>query len=134
MKITFHRAFDLTSDPFLALEEIIASGAHTILTSGHRQTAEDGLEMIRELVKRGGDRITVMAGSGVNKMNVLLLREAGVRAYHFTANMRSESEMKYRNEALTSLGGIAPAGAYDSSLFDKEKFEGVVSILNETKL
>lgn len=131
MKTIFHRAFDMTSDPFLAMEEIITLGFDTILTSGQRQTAEDGLEMIRELVKRAGDRIEIMAGSGVNATNVMLLHEAGVRAFHFTARKRLAGKMQYRNEALQSMGPVNMAGEYDIYQFDADKLAAVLTALNE---
>jgi copper homeostasis protein len=131
MKTTFHRAFDMTSDPFLALEEIITLRFDTILTSGLWQTAEDGLEMIRELVKRAGERIEIMAGSGVNASNVMLLHEAGIRAFHFTARKRIPGKMQYRNEALHSMGPVSVAGEYDVYRFDENKFLGVVNALTD---
>jgi copper homeostasis protein len=115
MDITFHRAFDMTADPFIALEEIIAIGCQSLLTSGHRQTAEDGLELIRELVKRAGDRIEIIAGGGVNPGNVELLHEAGIRAFHFTARKKISGAMKYRNEALLSMGNQQVADEYSMS-------------------
>jgi copper homeostasis protein len=130
MHVTFHRAFDLASDPFRALEEVISIGAQTLLTSGQRQTAEDGLEMIRELVKRAGNRIQVMAGSGVNASNVLLLREAGVTAYHFTSHRIVPSPMQFHNEGIASLGRKDVAGTYDRIEFDGDKITAVVNALN----
>ena len=132
MKCVFHRAFDMTSDPFLALEEIITLGFDTLLTSGQRQTAEDGLEMIRELVKRARERIEVMAGGGVNASNVMLLHEAGVRAFHFTARARTTGNMRYRDEALQSMGPVNLAGEYDIYRFDEAKFQGVFNALRNS--
>jgi copper homeostasis protein len=129
MKVTFHRAFDMSSDPFVALEEIIEIGCNILLTSGHRQTAEDGLELIRELVKRAGNRIEVMAGSGVNESNVMLLHIAGVRAFHFTSRKKVNSSMHYRNEALQSMGNNSEYDEYAVYSFDEEKIKGVFKAL-----
>ncbi|MBL0340171.1 MAG: copper homeostasis protein CutC [Bacteroidetes bacterium] len=126
---TFHRAFDMTSDPFLSLEEIIALGMDTILTSGHRQTAEDGFELLKELVKRSANRIKIMAGSGVNAQNVRLLHEAGIRNFHFTARKRIDGKMKYRNEALQSMGAQVLYSEYDSFIFDDAKVLDVLAAL-----
>ncbi|HMT28283.1 MAG TPA: copper homeostasis protein CutC [Bacteroidia bacterium] len=128
-QITFHRAFDMTSDPFLAMEEIIALGADTILTSGLRQTAEDGFELIKELVKRSAQRIDIMAGSGVNASNVRLLHEAGVRTFHFTSRKKVDGKMKYRNEALQSIGSQYLYNEYDYFVFDEDKIESVIKTL-----
>jgi len=133
MKVTFHRAFDMTVDPFLAMEEIISLGVDVLLTSGQRQVAEDGLEMIRELVKRAANRISVMAGGGVNSGNVLLLHEAGVRAFHFTSRIKKPGGMLYRNEALQSMGSLALAGEYDLFQFDEVKFNSILNALKPVR-
>ena len=129
MKSTFHRAFDMTVEPFFALEEIIAIGCETLLTSGQHQTAEDGLELIRELVKRAASRIEIMAGSGVNAGNVELLYEAGVRAFHFSARIKRESAMQFQNEALQSMGNRSLMDEYSRYYFDEDKVQGILTAL-----
>lgn len=127
---TFHRAFDMCSDPFLALEEIISLGFDYLLTSGLRQTAEDGLDMIRELVKRAGDRIRIIAGSGVNAHNVKLLSSAGVNEFHFTARKSVMSPSQFRNEALASMGSsVQHGGEYSRYVFDEEKIRSIIQAL-----
>ena len=128
--VTFHRAFDMTCDPFLALEEIIELGINTILTSGQRQTAEDGFELIQEVVKRTSKRITIMAGSGVNSHNVKLLHEAGVREFHFTARKKIDGVMKYRNNELQSIGASTLYSEYDTWTFDENKIRDVLAALD----
>ncbi len=83
MAVTFHRAFDETRQPFRALELIAGLGIQRILTSGQRPSAIDGIDLIRDLVDHAGGRIGILAGSGVNAMNVRqLVGEAGVREVH----------------------------------------------------
>jgi copper homeostasis protein len=48
----FHRAFDVTPDPFAALESLIALGVTRILTSGQQPTAWEGADLIQQLVER----------------------------------------------------------------------------------
>ncbi len=97
LKVTFHRAFDLASDPIRALEDIIVCGCHRILSSGQKKTAVEGIETIRELVQRADGRIDIMAGSGVNPANAKLFIDAGVQALHFSAKKIKKSKMIYRN-------------------------------------
>src|SRR5690349_2156154 len=52
LKVTCHRAFDMTVDPFAALEDCIEVGFDRILTSGQRNTALEGVNLIAELNKR----------------------------------------------------------------------------------
>lgn len=128
MKVTIHRAFDMSVDPFLSLEALIGLGADILLTSGQRQTAEDGLDLIKELVKRSGDRIQVMAGSGVNGGNVKLLASAGISHFHFTVRKPVAGPMKYRNEALTGMGSDA-RDEFVRYIFDEGKVKEIWSAL-----
>ena len=53
MKVTCHRAFDTTPDPFEALEVLIEAGCDRILTAGLQDTAIQGVQLIAELVEAG---------------------------------------------------------------------------------
>jgi copper homeostasis protein len=105
LKVTCHRAFDMTRDPFEALEDCIEAGFERILTSGHRTKAMEGIDLISQLVERAGDRIIIMPGSGINETNV---EEIKVRTrateFHFSAVVQRESDMTYRNQLLTGMG------------------------------
>ena len=52
LSITFHRAFDVCSEPLVALEQIISLGCHRLLTSGQASTAEKGIPLIKKLVEQ----------------------------------------------------------------------------------
>ena len=120
LKTTFHRAFDLTADPFRALDDLVVCGCRRILTSGQKATAPEGLETIRELVKHAAGRIDIMAGSGVNPENAHQLIETGVQALHFSAKKVTHSRMNYRNHEVP----IMQAGAmsdYELMVADEEK-------------
>lgn len=66
----FHRAFDVTPDPFLALEQLIDLGVRRVLTSGQEETAYNGTALIAELIRRAARRIEVLPGGGVNRFTV----------------------------------------------------------------
>jgi copper homeostasis protein len=81
--VTLHRAFDLTPDPFAALETAIDLGFERILTSGCALNAMAGAEMIAALVSQAAGRIAILAGGGVNPSNVVeLVARTGVREVH----------------------------------------------------
>ena len=85
LSVTFHRAFDNCSDPFAALEDVISLGCDRLLTSGLKDTAPQGAELIAELVSRADGRIIVMPGSGVTPQNIRdLARRTGAREFHGT--------------------------------------------------
>ena len=83
LSITFHRAFDVCSQPLEALEQIIALGCHRLLTSGQASTAEQGIPLLRDLVKQSAGRIIIMPGAGVNPLNACrILSETGAKEIH----------------------------------------------------
>jgi len=86
MNVTCHRAFDVTRDPFEALEDCIEVGFDRILTSGQVQTAMEGMNLIKELVTKAGIRISIMPGSGIHKGNAKhILESTGATEIHFSA-------------------------------------------------
>src|SRR6056297_1648977 len=61
LDFTFHKAFDLTPDKEKALEDVIASGANHLLTSGGAETAVNGLKELNRLHEQANGRITILA-------------------------------------------------------------------------
>lgn len=87
MPVTFHRAFDETSDPFAALEDIIALGCKRLLTSGHSENALSGADMLAKLVKQAAGRIIIMPGKGVRPENIAQIeRISGAMEFHSSAH------------------------------------------------
>jgi copper homeostasis protein len=79
----FHRAFDIAPDWQEAIEVIIDVGCQRLLTSGQAPTAEQGTRLLREMVDKYGDRIEIIAGSGVNADNVgSIIELSGCRQVH----------------------------------------------------
>ncbi len=87
LSVTFHRAFDRCSEPFAALEEIIALGCDRLLTSGQEESSYDGKALIAELVRRADGRIVIMPGGGVRTYNIEELAAATkATEFHSTAH------------------------------------------------
>ena len=106
MKVTFHRAFDLTPNPIKALKAVIETGAERILTSGQKPSAIEGIELLRQLAKEAGNAIEIMAGGGVNHHNAVALAEAGVHALHLTAKAFRPGRQKYFPADISMAGAI----------------------------
>jgi len=101
MKVTFHRAFDRTNDPFQAMEDIISIGCERILTSGLQTVATDGEELLNKLVKKANDRIIIMPGSGVKSDNIkTLIRNTNATEFHSSARTFVNSKMEFINESM----------------------------------
>lgn len=111
--VTFHRAFDHTSDPFKALEDIISLGCTRILTSGCRPTALEGADLLAQLVEKAAGRIIIMPGCGVREGNIAeIARLSGAREFHFSARESVESGMFFRNPEVAMGSEDDPYG-YD---------------------
>ncbi|HMD14036.1 MAG TPA: copper homeostasis protein CutC [Bacteroidota bacterium] len=83
MSTTFHRAFDVASDPVRALEDIISAGCYRLLTSGQQPTAEEGLPLIAKLIELAGKRIVIMPGCAINAQNAkVILEKTGATEIH----------------------------------------------------
>lgn len=71
----FHRAFDCVRNPIESIEMLINLKINRLLTSGLREKAIDGKELLKKLQKQYGDKIEILAGSGINASNVKELME-----------------------------------------------------------
>jgi copper homeostasis protein len=125
LQVSFHRAIDMTPDYLEALENIIETGCNRILTSGQKNTAMEGIEAIKTLVKQANGRIEIMAGSGLNANNALTLIHTGVDALHLTGKATRDSEMIYR-KAEIAMGGLSEVPEYEIVYSDVEKIQAVV--------
>jgi len=104
MEITFHRAFDRCKNPFVALEQLIDLEIDSILTSGQKQTAIEGVNLIAQFVKQAGNNIIIMPGSGVNDKNISeLIEKTNATEFHSSAKIFISSKMGY-SEKIVSMG------------------------------
>jgi len=109
LSVTFHRAFDMTPDPFAALETLIRLGADRVLTSGQEPSVLEGLPLITELVRRAGNRIIVMPGGGITPRNVeRIVAAAKPREIHFAALHLEPGGMAFRRDHVFMGGELRP--------------------------
>jgi copper homeostasis protein len=129
MSATFHRAFDMCSDPVQGLEDVIASGADRLLTSGQKDKAQDGAELISQLVGQAGGRIIIMPGSGINESNIAwIARVTGAKEFHLTGRKVIDSEMVFRRQGI-SMGGATGIPGFSRMIADPEKIKSIINIL-----
>ncbi|XP_014469590.1 PREDICTED: copper homeostasis protein cutC homolog [Dinoponera quadriceps] len=88
LPVTFHRAFDETTDPLRSMETIIGLGFDRILTSGQKDTALEGLEILKHLVERAAGRIIIMPGAGIRWENISRIKQCGAREFHASARKK----------------------------------------------
>jgi copper homeostasis protein len=109
--VTFHRAFDETKDLAAALEDIVRTGAHRVLTSGGAADALSGASILRSLIQQAENRITILPGSGLHSGNIAeVVRATGASELH------------------TGLGGVIPYSSKDVAAFESAVKECVASL------
>lgn len=126
LPFTFHRAFDVTRDLDESLDALQALGVQRVLTSGGAPTALEGADRIARLVRRGGDRIVVMAGGGVRRDNAAAVVAATrVGEVHLRAARRMDGRMAYRANAV-KIGRSFVPDEYAWDVTDPEEIAAVV--------
>ena len=130
MAVTLHRAFDMTRDPFEALERAVDLGCRTILTSGQESSAAKGATLLRQLREQAAGRIDIMAGGGVRKENIReIYDKTGILTFHTTGrNGVVDSGMRYRKSTVSM--GLPSLSEYDLWQTDEEEFRRCAQIVH----
>lgn len=127
--ITFHRAFDMTENPYYAMASIIDMGIERILTSGQAASAYVGRRLLASLIEKAGSDIIIMPGGGINEENIIpLLKETGACEFHLSARKYFPGRMIYRHEnVFFNSDNLIPE--YDIQQADPEVIEKVVTLV-----
>lgn len=129
LSVTFHRAFDMCNDPVGGLEDIIYTGADCILSSGQKNIAEDGIEILRQMVIQAGERIIIMAGAGIDESNAaLIVTSTKVRELHMTGRKKIDSDMIFKRPGI-NLGSVPGIPEYSWKVANTERIRNVRDIL-----
>lgn len=70
MSITFHKAIDELENPVTEIKKLVKLGVNRILTSGTKETALEGQDILREMVAEAGDDIIIIVAGRVTKENL----------------------------------------------------------------
>lgn len=125
MNVTFHRAFDMTRDPYEALEDIISLGCSRILTSGQEATVPEGLDLLKKLVQKAGDRIIIMPGNGITERNMdKVIRETGASEYHVYLHGSQPSRMEFRPDHIY-MGGLLRQPEFANMYTDRSRMNTI---------
>jgi len=87
MQVTFHRAFDETPNLSRALEDILTTGCHRILTSGGQPDVLTGAPILAQLITQANGCITIAAGGGLRHSNAAEVARL-THAIHFHGSLR----------------------------------------------
>ncbi|WP_291256287.1 copper homeostasis protein CutC [Fusobacterium sp.] len=67
MSITFHKAIDELADPVAEVKKLADLGVDRILTSGTKETALEGKDILNAMIKEAGDDIIIIVAGKVTK-------------------------------------------------------------------
>ena len=110
----FHRAFDCTDDPYRSMEQLIDMGVDRVLTSGLKARAVDGVPLLRKLQSIYGDRIQILAGSGINASNGRrLMQETGITQIHSSCRDWMKDPTTVANGVSYAFASTSDETAYD---------------------
>jgi copper homeostasis protein len=105
----FHRAFDVTPDPYKTMEQLADLGITRILTSGQKDSVPEGAELIAELIDRAGKRIEILPGGGIRPFNVReVVDKTGCRQVHLTAWGTAKDPSTHARPEVTFGGALHP--------------------------
>lgn len=122
----FHRAFDCVDDPMHAIKQLIDCGVDRILTSGLQPTAMQGASVLEKLQSEFGNRIELLAGSGINANNIRTLKEqTGIHQFHGSCK-------EWCKDPTTTVGNVSYA-YHESDDYDCVSLEKVKSIVQELR-
>ena len=114
MGVTCNRAFDVTPDPYEALEKLIESGCERVLTSGQKTAAPDACKILKKLVHQAGDKIIIMPGAGIKSSNIKkLMEESGAKEYHGSARKIIKNPMIFENPMVSDFGNVYETDEYE---------------------
>jgi len=132
LSVTFHRAFDMSSDLFRALEDIVYTGAKRILTSGGEPNALEGVDALKRLVSASKGRVVLMAGGGIRDHNVrAIVEQTHVPEVHAGITESVPSPMRYQNKRIAI--GAPPELGFERFVVLQKSVEDLVKALHKTK-
>ncbi len=116
MEVTFHRAFDRTSDWEKSLEDIIHCGCHRILTSGLCNSALEGVSNLQKIISKANNRIIIVPGGGISHHNALEIASI-TSATELHASCKDFFIM-HHNVKYSSPWNSSPDGFFESDEFE----------------
>ena len=121
----FHRAYDCVKDPYASIEILINLGIDRLLTSGLRAKAADGKDLIKKLQTKYGDKIEILAGSGINASNAReMMNDTGINQVHSSCKDWINDPTTKTHEVSYSYAPAPHENDYD--VVSKELVEKIV--------
>lgn len=126
----FHRAIDVASDSFSALQVLIELGVKRVLTSGRQVYAIDGAQCIRAMKERAANTIEILACGKIRANNVQeVLRLTGCEQIHFARLKECSDPSARANPAVRFNAQSIPEDTY--SVTDCGGVEQIIRLAKE---
>lgn len=128
--MALHRAFDVCRNPQETLEQAVELGIKTILTSGQKNSAWEGRNLIKELVAQSAGRIEILAGAGISPETIEeLVPYTGTASYHMSGKVTLDSQMEFRREGVSM--GFPGFSEYEIWQTNAENIRRAVEVLEQ---
>ncbi len=125
-----HRCFDVTPDPFAALETLVELGFDRVLTSGQRPSVVDNAELVKELIRVADGRIEVLPGAGLRPGNAReFVARTGAKSVHLAPFLSQVDPSTHGKPEIDFGGGSYPAND-EYGLIDEEAVRQVVAAVS----
>ncbi|KAJ3101842.1 hypothetical protein HDU97_001016 [Phlyctochytrium planicorne] len=128
LQVTFHRAFDVSRDPYESLEALISLGVTRVLTSGQDSGALEGLEVIEECVKRAKGRIEILPGGGDLPDSISSLVSTTTSMIIYRGHAEEPASDLIEGKVFMGLPGLPE---YERPVTDGDTVKKVVELLQE---
>lgn len=110
---TFHRAFDVSTDLYQSLNDIIECGFQRVLTSGGQKNVTEGLSVIKQLLEKAKDQIIIMPGGGVKPEHIQPLKRTGyLKEVHASCKRIEKDSTIHINPNIEFSGTLLKTGEY----------------------
>ncbi|GGF69317.1 copper homeostasis protein CutC [Wenyingzhuangia marina] len=129
LECTFHRAFDMCNDMFKALQQLKEIGIQKVLTSGGKNTAYEGIDVLEQLVVLAKNDIIIMPGSGINDKNIKeIYIKTKAKEYHASCKTFEKSDMTYFNPNI-QMGKNKSINEYQQISVNTSQIKKILTLL-----
>lgn len=108
-QLVFHRAFDVTPNPILALDQLIELGITRVMTSGQEASAYNGAANIAAYIKHAAGRIEILPAGGLNRFTVAdVIARSGCDQIHASLSTTREDRSVMARTQVSFGGTLKP--------------------------
>lgn len=130
--VTFHRAFDEISNPLEGIEILHDLRFTRILSSGQKDTAEEGIELLKMMCNKAKRYLDmeIIPGSGITPENIHFIKST-TNATEFHSSARKKRELSENERNRVKIGNAITEENF-VMFTDSETVRKMVKIMNGT--